>query len=93
MDCSVKIQKKYMGNKAVINQFAFDNQKYFLPTLRPKLESEHSMGGQSKVYMPNCIRSRIVWAIGEAERIKKFPPGTTAEITAVLNMTYTRYIG
>ena len=81
------------GTPASVNQVMFDLQKYLVPTLKPKIESEHSMGGQSKVWLPNCIPSRILWAIGEAERIKKFPPGTSVEVTAVLQMTYSRYSG
>ena len=41
------------------------------------------------IYLPGFIRNRIMWSIGEAERIKG-SPGDTAEITSVIYMNYTK---
>ena len=43
------------------------------------------------VYIPGFIRSRIMWSIGEAERLKG-SPGDTAEVTSVVYMNYTTKI-
>ena len=43
------------------------------------------------IYLPGFIRSRIMWSIGEAERLKG-KPGDTAEITSVIHMNYTQKV-
>ena len=54
-------------------------------------QSEDSVGGYSMVYIPGFIRSRMMWSIAEAERIKG-SPGDTAEVTTVIHMNYTTKI-
>ena len=54
-------------------------------------QSDDSVGGYSMVYLPGFVRSRIMWSIGEAERIKG-SPGDTAEVTSVVYMNYTTKI-
>ena len=54
-------------------------------------QNPESVGGYSMIYLPGFIRSRIMWSIGEAERIKG-SPGDTAEITSVIYMNYTKKI-
>ena len=40
------------------------------------------VGGKSNVYLPGFIRSRLIWSVGEAERLKGSAPYTT-EIVVV----------
>ena len=54
-------------------------------------QNPESVGGYSMIYLPGFIRSRIMWSIGECERIKG-SPGDTAEITSVIYMNYTKKI-
>ena len=54
-------------------------------------QNPESVGGYSMIYLPGFIRSRIMWSIGEAERIKGSPPDT-AEVTSVIYMNYTKKI-
>lgn len=48
-------------------------------------------GGQALVPIPNCLRTRLVWAIGEAERLKGSAP-YVPEIIVVFQANYTRWI-
>ena len=41
--------------------------------------------------LPNCLRTWVVWSIGEAERIKGSAP-FVPEIIVVFQMTYTTWI-
>ena len=41
--------------------------------------------------VPGCIKSSLVWAIGEAERLKGSPP-YSPEVQAVWGMSYTRWV-
>ena len=50
-----------------------------------------SVGGKAVLPLPECIRSRILWSIGEAERLKGSPP-TNPEVIATFRMSYTNYV-
>ena len=47
-----------------------------------------SCGGKSMVPIPGFLRRRVLWSIGECERLKG-SPGTTGEITTVFHYNYT----
>lgn len=51
-------------------------------------QSADSVGGKSMIYLPGFIRSRILWSIGEAERLKG-SAGNTPEIVSVIYMNWT----
>ena len=53
--------------------------------------STESVGGKSLIYLPGFIRSRVLWSIGEAERLKG-SPGNTPEIVAVVHFNFTTKI-
>ena len=42
-------------------------------------------------YLPGLIKNRIIWSIGEAERLKGSPP-YTPEVTVVFQMNFTRWV-
>ena len=60
-------------------------------TSKGPLMAVESVGGKSVLPLPECLRSRIMWSIGEAERLKGSPP-TSPEVIATFRMSYTKYI-
>ena len=54
-------------------------------------KSVKSVGGKSLIPLPGFIRTRLFWAIEEAERLKGSPPNT-AEVSAVIQMNFTTWI-
>ena len=57
-----------------------------------KQANPKSVGGKALIPIPNCIRSRILWAVGEAERLKGSPPHNP-EVVVTFQMNYTNWIG
>jgi len=49
------------------------------------------MNGRSQIMLPSCLKSRICWSIGEAERLKG-SAAHTAEVVVVFYHNYTRMI-
>ena len=54
-------------------------------------EAKRQVGGSAIYYVPGCLRSRIIWSIGEAERLKGAPV-MIPEILAVFYMSYTKHM-
>ena len=48
---------------------------------------ENSVGGTCQIGLASMLRSRIIWCVGEAERIKG-SPGTTPEVATVFQHHY-----
>ena len=56
-----------------------------------RAESDSLVTGSALVSLPSCLKSRMLWSIGEAEKLKGSAPITT-EVVVVFQMNYTNLI-
>ena len=54
-------------------------------------ENKDSVGGRCLFPVPGFVKSRILWCIGEAERVKG-SPATLGEIITVFQYNYTTWL-